>query len=453
MSVNAATPALRPPRVSILTSAEILDLAGDRWWGQIHTRVLSGDPTDTALGIESGDLFILPVCLDGETKEPFPRTDTRVHTPFVIYATDDCSSYGSATTDFLDRAKQKLAVNEAWSIERMLWDGDPSIDGFSFVDTGIAPLDTGAHPLLGFALLDSTVAENRTDGRGMIHMTTKVFDLLQQYNLFRREGNIWLSPLDNIVVPGRGYSGNGPDDEDESATSSWMFGHPGIIGIARSEVMTLPENDDELIRQMDYRHNDILALAERVVAYVIQNNLDDGDTGVFSVSVDPTAALSAGGGGGSAPDYSALLTAISAATSDTDTNTDALEALVTALGTNTDTLETLVAATNTALATSDARLANLEDTLTADAATLSNVASSATNVTVAASNANRRGLMLHNDSTAILYLKFGATASTTSFSVKIAADSYYEMSMPVYQGQIDGIWASANGAARITELT
>lgn len=87
------------------------------------------------------------------------------------------------------------------------------------------------------------------------------------------------------------------------------------------------------------------------------------------------------------------------------------------------------------------------------AATLSNVASSATNVTLLASNASRRGATIFNDSTAVLYVKFGATASATSHVVQMAAGSYYELPQPVYTGVIDGIWASANGSARITELT
>lgn len=84
-------------------------------------------------------------------------------------------------------------------------------------------------------------------------------------------------------------------------------------------------------------------------------------------------------------------------------------------------------------------------------ATLANVASSATNVTVfsAANNINCR--TVYNDSTAVLYLKFGATASTTSYTVQLAAGAYYEFPQPVYAGQVDGIWASANGAARTTQ--
>lgn len=86
--------------------------------------------------------------------------------------------------------------------------------------------------------------------------------------------------------------------------------------------------------------------------------------------------------------------------------------------------------------------------------TLANVASSASSVTLQASNASRVGWDCFNDSTQVLYVKFGATASATSFTVKIAAGGYYEMpSALIYKGIIDGIWASANGAARVTELT
>lgn len=85
-------------------------------------------------------------------------------------------------------------------------------------------------------------------------------------------------------------------------------------------------------------------------------------------------------------------------------------------------------------------------------ATLSNVSGSASSVTLLASNANRLGGMIWNDSSAILYVKFGTTASTTSCTVKMIADAYFEIPF-WYTGRIDGIWASATGNARITELT
>ncbi len=82
----------------------------------------------------------------------------------------------------------------------------------------------------------------------------------------------------------------------------------------------------------------------------------------------------------------------------------------------------------------------------------SSVAGSASNVTLLASNANRLGATVFNDSTAVLYIKLGATASTTSFTFKAQPDGYYEVPFG-YTGIIDGIWASATGNARLTELT
>lgn len=92
--------------------------------------------------------------------------------------------------------------------------------------------------------------------------------------------------------------------------------------------------------------------------------------------------------------------------------------------------------------------------LPAAVATLSNVASSASAVTILAANTSRRGATVFNDADKALYLKFGASASATSFTVKIAAGGYYELPSPVYQGVMSGIWeAGPTGSARVTELT
>ena len=86
-------------------------------------------------------------------------------------------------------------------------------------------------------------------------------------------------------------------------------------------------------------------------------------------------------------------------------------------------------------------------------ATLANVASSATNVTLQAANTSRMGWILFNDSTAFLYVKYGATASATSFTYKIDPGGTLEMAEPVYTGIIDGIWTAADGSARLTEMS
>jgi len=89
---------------------------------------------------------------------------------------------------------------------------------------------------------------------------------------------------------------------------------------------------------------------------------------------------------------------------------------------------------------------------TASTSSVTSVSGSASSVQLLAANTTRKGGTLYNDSTAILYLKLGTTASTTSFTVRILSNGYYELPIS-YTGRIDGIWASATGAARITELT
>lgn len=89
------------------------------------------------------------------------------------------------------------------------------------------------------------------------------------------------------------------------------------------------------------------------------------------------------------------------------------------------------------------------------AAAVTSVADTASSTTLAAANGRRIGLYVFNDSTSDLYLKYGASASTTSFTVKIPSGYFWEMpTTMIYQGLVTGIWASnASGAALITELT
>jgi hypothetical protein len=91
---------------------------------------------------------------------------------------------------------------------------------------------------------------------------------------------------------------------------------------------------------------------------------------------------------------------------------------------------------------------------TATSSTVTSVAGSATTVSLLASQTARAGASFYNESTAILYLKFGATASVTSYTVQVPPSGFYEIpSTRPYTGAIDGIWSAANGNVRITELT
>lgn len=159
---------------------------------------------------------------------------------------------------------------------------------------------------------------------------------------------------------------------------------------------------------------------------------------VAEVASDGTLQTSGSGGGGGG-----AATIADGADVAQGTTTDASSA-----NTVVGVLKAIKAAVTGTVAVSQAKSAT---------ATLSNVASSATSVTVLASNAARLGATVANDSTAILYVKFGSTASTTSFTVYMpgtggGTPAYYEVPAN-YTGIITGIWASATGSARVMELT
>lgn len=92
-------------------------------------------------------------------------------------------------------------------------------------------------------------------------------------------------------------------------------------------------------------------------------------------------------------------------------------------------------------------------TPTSSTATLSNVSASTASTTLITANTLRLSAIIYNDSTSILYLKYGTSASTTSFTAKLLSEDYFEIDIPVYTGIVTGAWASATGDAKITHLT
>lgn len=82
--------------------------------------------------------------------------------------------------------------------------------------------------------------------------------------------------------------------------------------------------------------------------------------------------------------------------------------------------------------------------------TSTNVTVAATSTTLASSSASRRGMIVHNDSSQILYLKYGSTASATSYAFRIEPGTHWIMPMPLYSGTVTGIAAAATGTWRVT---
>lgn len=90
---------------------------------------------------------------------------------------------------------------------------------------------------------------------------------------------------------------------------------------------------------------------------------------------------------------------------------------------------------------------------TVSTASLTSLASAATSAQLLAANTSRKGLTLFNTDANGVYVKYGTTASATSFTVLIPTNGYWEMPEPIYTGRIDAIWAAdGSGSLYATEL-
>ena len=89
---------------------------------------------------------------------------------------------------------------------------------------------------------------------------------------------------------------------------------------------------------------------------------------------------------------------------------------------------------------------------TISTATITSIPASTSSTTLKTANADRKGLLLYNDSNSDCFIKFGATASISSFSIKLKSQGHFFIDGPIYSGVVDGIWTTDNGAMRVTEL-
>lgn len=91
--------------------------------------------------------------------------------------------------------------------------------------------------------------------------------------------------------------------------------------------------------------------------------------------------------------------------------------------------------------------------MTAVHATVTRVDTSTTVATLLTADGRRDGFCIQNEAAAVLYVKFGAGATATDYTVQIPAGGYYESPIGLsYVGILTGILASGSSNAQVTSL-
>jgi hypothetical protein len=89
--------------------------------------------------------------------------------------------------------------------------------------------------------------------------------------------------------------------------------------------------------------------------------------------------------------------------------------------------------------------------IVASTSSVNAIATSGTSATLASASSARLRIVIVNDSSATLYVKYGATASSVDWTVKLAPDSMLDED--AYTGRIDAVLSTGSGTARVTELS
>lgn len=85
------------------------------------------------------------------------------------------------------------------------------------------------------------------------------------------------------------------------------------------------------------------------------------------------------------------------------------------------------------------------------------VTASTISAAIFSNNPSRKKFIIVNDANAILYVRYGLDPATSNdYSIRIAANDYYESAIGDFTGPMQGVWASTlvgSGEAKVTEIS
>lgn len=393
LDINAPAPEGR-------TRATLLSVAQ-----RIPTSELSRSGTDRMIGgvtwLPWPDIAVNREEADCDTvynKVPRALPEVAVQSAFLLWDSVKCSTAGMDLSMLAQMASYGLeeegflSAQFAMELENAtLSTGLDLVGSVAYPPTIVAPTAVGLD--VAIARLETYLATTslKPGMRGTIHLTPALLTLAAADDLIEFRGDVYRTATGHAVIGDAGHTGQEtPQGGSGPGADQAWIYATGDIWYGVSDMKGVTTSTDPDGGAVHIAHNDLRPLAERYGIIVFDPN-------TVAAALVSVAASDGGGSGGGSAGYNDV-------------------------------------------AASNATLTNVDDTTTA--------------TTLLPANASRLGVIVENDSTADLYLKYGAGASATSRTVKIAAGGYWEMPTPIYTGLISGVWATdGTGAARITELT
>lgn len=250
-------PQARPPKQGIVAAAPTIDDPSFRFgpFAFLPERCADGGRLAIACEGDTGTMALAG-----------GRTEQAAGEGFLVYTGDSCSTIGARGVDLVDRAERHILVVQSFQIAAELWGGSLNLDAKSLADPDADTLSAagggGMTPLDALAAVDWGLGRATQGQQGMVHMTPQVLDHLVSVGPLRREGGLWLTPMDNVVVADAGYPGDGPNGEPAGATQ-WIYGST-MVYLRLGAVDTVPDKESEAV---DRAVNDVEWWAWRPAAW------------------------------------------------------------------------------------------------------------------------------------------------------------------------------------------
>jgi hypothetical protein len=255
-------PRVAPPRVGLLASAEeVLD----------ETRWTTGLAFDRmACGTFGGTHFACaPDGSEAPPKTIEPESHLVTYFPYTAWYGDRCSSATFQSRDFSGRASSAYAAAESAIMANELWTGTVAqvagLPNAYLASSDADPIGTFSLTL-SLARLQQEMAD-LSPGRGMVHAPRDIASLWLDSGIIRREGALLLDAFDNIVVADSGYPGTGPEGQERTETTAWVYA-TDLVQVRRDgQIRMLPSTDEAMGgAALDRDTNTIEWRAERIVA-------------------------------------------------------------------------------------------------------------------------------------------------------------------------------------------
>jgi hypothetical protein len=258
-----AAPALTPPPNGLLRAATVIE----------HDELHFGSALEWSPE-GCGSAQVVDPCAVTDKGSAGNRPANIRYDAFVVEAHDACSTFGWQAADYDGRARRAIVARESKAVEAEYWSGTlkPANPHLAKPTSSNGPAVTtlaggAAQSLrLGLALLAQSIADGN-GGTGMIHARPFLVELWWGLDLLYRDaGGRLLTGNGNLVVPGSGYPGTGPNGEAITASSEWAYATDEVI-VHRGPVFTPTTGVNG--QSMDRALNEVISRAERPYALAV----------------------------------------------------------------------------------------------------------------------------------------------------------------------------------------